>query len=83
MGGILSKPKIPAPEPISEETKEAQRMQLETLQADEKRAEEERMKEMSALQKRKRRSRYGGRRMLLAERDAPEMGVPKKETLGG
>jgi len=83
MGGILSKPKIPAPEPISEETKEAQRRQLETLQADEKRAEEERMKEMTALQKRKRRSRYGGRRMLLAERDAPEMGVPKKETLGG
>ena len=28
MGGILSKPKIPAPEPISEETKEAQRRQL-------------------------------------------------------
>ena len=47
MGSILSKPKIPAPEPISEETKKAQRMQLETLQADEKRAEEERMKELS------------------------------------
>ena len=83
MGSILSKPKIPAPEPISEETKKAQRMQLETLQADEKRAEEERMKQLPSLQKRKRRARFGGRRMLLAERETPELGIPKKETLGG
>jgi len=75
MGSILSKPKVPAPEPISEETKAAQKRQQEILEADEKRAELERMKELTALQERKRRARYGGRRMLLATRDTPEAGL--------
>jgi len=83
MGAILSKPKVPAPEPISEETKEAQKRQQEILEADEKKAELERMKEMTSLQERKRRARFGGRRMLLAERETPELGIPKKKTLGG
>jgi len=83
MGAILSKPKIPAPEPISEETKEAQKRQQEILEADEKKAELERMKEMTSLQERKRRARYGGKRMLLAERETPETGLGQKsDTLG-
>lgn len=87
MGGILSKPKIPGPSPeqikAEEEARAAQAEQQATLAKQAETAEQRRMEEMTALQKRKRRSRYGGRRMLLAERDAPEMGVPKKETLGG
>jgi hypothetical protein len=83
MGAILSKPKIPAPEPISEETKEAQKRQQEILEADEKKAELERMKEMTSLQERKRRARYGGRRTLLAERETPEIGLGQQsDTLG-
>tara|TARA_R100001510_G_C7441694_1_gene70635 strand:+ start:118 stop:369 length:252 start_codon:yes stop_codon:yes gene_type:complete len=83
MGGILSKPKIPAPEPIPEETKMAQAKQRETLEREEQRAEQDRMKELTTLQARKRRARFGGRRMLLAERPMAELGIPKKDTLGG
>lgn len=87
MGGILSKPKIPGPSPeqlkAEEEARAAQAEQKATLAKQTETEELRRMEEMTALQKRKRRARYGGRRMLLAERETPEMGVPKKETLGG
>jgi len=83
MGGILSKPKIPPPEPISEETKMQQARQQEILERDEKRLDDERTEELTTLQARKRRARFGGRRMLLAERPMAELGIPKKDTLGG
>ena len=87
MGGIISKPKIPGPSPeqikAEEEARAAQAEQQATLAQQAETSERERMEEMTALQKRKRRSRYGGMRMLLAERETPETGISKKETLGG
>jgi len=81
MGGILSKPKMPAPEPISQDVLDEQQRQKDELAAEKARTEQERLDEMQGLQKRKRGQRYGGMRSLLAEREDPEMGV-KKTTLG-
>ncbi len=82
MGGILSKPKMPAPEPISQDVLDEQQRQKDELAAEKARTEQERLDEMQGLQKRKRGQRYGGRRSLLSPlREDAETGV-KKTTLG-
>ena len=87
MGGILSKPKIPAPSPAQieaeEQARQAQADQQATLAEQQATADRERTEEMTKLQARRRRARFGGRRMLLAERPMAELGIPKKDTLGG
>tara|TARA_Y100000361_G_C10947008_1_gene231763 strand:+ start:184 stop:444 length:261 start_codon:yes stop_codon:yes gene_type:complete len=86
MGGILSKPKIPGPSPeqiaAEKEALQAQREERALLAEQRATEEERKLQEMQQLQQRKRRVRYGGQRMLLAERETPETGV-KKTTLGG
>jgi hypothetical protein len=82
MGAILSKPKMPAPEPISQDVMDEQQRQKDELAAEKARTEQERLDEMQGLQKRKRSQRYGGRRTLLSPlRKDAETGV-KKTTLG-
>ena len=87
MGGILSKPKIPRPSPeqVAAEKEAMQAQQEERALLKEQRASEDRLEqeETQRLQKRRRRARFGGRRSLLADRPMPEMGIPKKDTLGG
>ena len=79
MGGILSKPKIAGPSPTqlkAEEEARAAQAEQKALLAEQAQAEEaKRLREMQSLQERKRRARYGGRRMLLATRDTPEAGL--------
>jgi len=79
MGGILSKPKIAGPSPAQlkaeEEARAAQAEQKALLAEQQADEEAKRLREMQSLQERKRRARYGGRRMLLATRDTPEAGL--------
>lgn len=86
MGGILSKPKIPGPSPeqiaAEKEALQAQREERALLAEQRATEEQRKLQEMQQLQQRKRRVRYGGQRMLLAERETPETGA-KKTTLGG
>ena len=86
MGGVFSKPKIPGPSAAQlkaeEEARAAQAEQRAIIAEQEESEARKKQEEMMKLQERKRRVRYGGRRMLLAEREAPETGV-KKTTLGG
>lgn len=79
MGGILSKPKVPGPSPAQvkaeEEARAAQAEQKALLAEQAETEEAKKLREMQSLQQRKRRARYGGRRMLLATRGTPEAGV--------
>jgi hypothetical protein len=82
MGAVFSKPKMPAPEPISQDVLDEQQRQKDELAAEKARTEQERLDEMQGLQKRKRSQRYGGRRTLLSPlREDAETGI-KKTTLG-
>ena len=87
MGGIISKPKMPRPSPeqIAAEQESLQAQREERALLTEQRESETALEreETQRLQKRRRRARFGGRRMLLAQRETPEVGIPKKETLGG
>lgn len=87
MGGILSKPKIPGPSAeqlkAEEEARVAQAEQKALLAEQTEAEEAKKLREMQSLQQRKRRARYGGRRMLLAERETPEIGLGQQsDTLG-
>ncbi len=87
MGGILSKPKIPGPSPeqirAEEEARAAQAEQKALLAEQAETEEAKKLREMKSLQERKRRARYGGKRMLLAERETPEIGLGQQsDTLG-
>jgi len=80
MGGILSKPKIPGPSPeqikAEEEARTAQAEQKALLAEQAETEEAKKLREMKSLQERKRRARYGGRRMLLdSTRGTPEAGL--------
>lgn len=103
MGGVFSRPRIPGPSPeqvrAEEEARAAQAEQRAILAEQKESEEAKKLREMKSLQERKRRARYGGRRMLLAQtRGTPEAGVgalgaladvpgklaaKKAETLGG
>jgi hypothetical protein len=79
MGGILSAPKPPAPDPS---IAEAQRKQEERLAKQEERATKLEASRARSLSATDRARRVGGLRMLLSEdRENPQLGLSDK--LGG
>ena len=79
MGGILSAPKPPAPDPS---IAEAQRKQEERLAKQEERATKREASQARALSAPSRARRVGGIRMLVSEsRENPQLGL--SDTLGG
>jgi hypothetical protein len=79
MGGIVSKPKAPAPDPA---IAEGQRKQEENLRKQEARTAQREASEARATSAAQRARRTGGVRMLLsADRDAASLGL--SDTLGG
>ena len=76
MSSIFSKPKPPpAPPGPDPEMVRAQREQEERIANRERQSEQQ-------IAARKRARRTGGRRMLLADRDNPFLGIPSQNTLG-
>ncbi|MGZ0247316.1 MAG: hypothetical protein ACKVH1_15395 [Alphaproteobacteria bacterium] len=79
MGGILSKPKAPAPDPS---IAESQRKQEEILAKQEARATQREGEEARKTNASRRARRTGGLRLLLnQERDDAQLGLT--DTLGG